>query len=311
MAMLELSSRWVLHLEIAMLSNPAEAPTLWLRDEMGVLFEALETGQAVQLINNETAAIRLRDIRFDAEHDALILLFNYSDKNISDPVFENLETGDLRTEPKLEGEGVAVSAHMVVDLRPVQAGVSAYRAVLEDAPGIGRSKIEPFLTYLYRIASRIQFAAPDGRVKRCRPLFEMSGRQSETLRNDLQNGRLSMIELVQHLPAGDGFDEDGGVRVEARTLKLSVEQHAGEQAIDLLNRVRGRARELGYPNMKVRWTQGRQKSAEFGTAREDAGDVLVFRTTEIRSDVPLPQCESRIRDASATRLIEVLRADEE
>lgn len=312
MAMLDLHSRWVLHLEISMNSHPDEAPTLWLRDEMGVLFEAVETANAVQLINSETAAIRLRDIRHDRGNDALILLFNYADKNVSDPVFENLETGDLRTEPKLEGEGVAVSAHMAIDLRPVAAGVSSYRAVLEDVPGIGRSKIAPFLTYLFRKGARIQWATPDGRVKGCRPIFEILGRQSDTLRNDLQQGRLSMIELVQNYPDGDGFDADAGVRVQTRTLKLTVEHGGvGEQAIQLLNRVRGRAREMGYPNMRVRWIHGRQKTAEFGTAREDAGDVLVFKTTELRSDVPLPQCEEQIRDASAKRLIEILHADEE
>lgn len=311
MAMLELLSRWVLHLEILVNSHPQEAPTLWLRDEMGTLFEAVEVGEAVQLVRNDTAAIRLRDIRHDKANEVLVLLFNYSDKNISDPAFENLETGDLRIEPKLEGEGVAVSAHMAIDLRPTAAGVSSYRAVLEDATGIGRSKIQPFLTYLFRKGARIQWAGPDGKVRKCRPIFEILGRQSDTLRNDLQEGRLSMIELVQVHPDGDGFDEDAGVRVESRTLKLVVDQGGiGEQAVDLLNRVRGRARALGYPNMRVRWTHGKQKTTEFGTAREDAGDVLVFRTTEVRSDVPLPQCESEIRSTSAARLIEILREEE-
>lgn len=305
--MLDLHSRWVVHLEIHMASHPPEAPTLWLRDELDHLFVAHETGQAVQLIANETAAIRVRDIHLDRDNEILFVLFAYADKNATDPVFENLETGDLRTEPKLDGEGVAVSAHMAIDLRPTEVGVSSYRALLEDAPGIGRSKIQPFLTYLYRNGHRIQWEAPDGSVKNCRPIFDISGRASDTLRNDLREGRLSMIELVQHRPEGDGFDEEGAVIEEVRTIKLSVSPNSvGDAAMDLINRVRGRGQEMGYPNMKIRWTHGRQKSAEFGTAREDAGDVLVFRTTKINSDEPLSQCDEAIRENSRNALRDLI-----
>ena len=290
-----------------MRSIPQEAPQLWLRNELGALRGVFEAGQAVQLLNKETAAIRLRDLQVDEENDILFLLLAYADKNVTDPVFETLENGELRTEPKLEGEGVAVSAHMAIDLRPNEPGVSAYRAVLEDVPGIGRSKIAPFLTALYRQAPRIQWAAPDGSVKNCRPQFDIDGRMSDTLSNDLREGRLSMIELVQYHVDGDGFDEEGAIVEQVRTLRLSVApQGAGEHAIDLINRVRGRARELGYPNMKVRWTHGRQKTAEFGTAREDAGDVLVFKTTEIRSDQALAQCDGELQEDRINGLRELL-----
>lgn len=290
-----------------MRSIPEEAPQLWLRDELASLQGVFEAGHAVQLLNRESAAIRVRDLRLDRDNDILFLLLAYADKNVTDPVFETLENGDLRTEPKLEGEGVAVSAHMAIDLRPNEVGVSSYRALLEDVPGIGRSKIAPFLTSLYRQAPRIQWAAPDGSVKNCRPQFDIDGRMSDTLSNDLREGRLSMIELVQHHVDGDGFDEEGAIVEQVRTLRLSIApQGVGEQAIELINRVRGRARELGYPNMKVRWTHGRQKTAEFGTAREDAGDVLVFKTTEIRSENPLSQCDAEIQEDRIERLRELL-----
>lgn len=290
-----------------MQSHPAEAPQLWLGAEVASLQMAVEAGQAVQLINNESAAIRIRGLELDRHNEILFILFAYADKNVTDPVFENLDTGDLRTEPKLDGEGVAVSAHMAIDLRPVGQGVSSYRAVLEDVPGIGRSKIAPFMTYLFRQVPRVQWAAPDGSVKSCRPLFEINGRMSDTLRNDLEGGRLSMIELVQHHVEGDGFDEEGAIVEQVRSLKLSIApQGIGDNAIDFVNRIRGRARDMGYPNMKIRWTHGRQKSAEFGTAREDAGDVLVFKTTQMRSENPLSQCDEEIREFSRNSLRELI-----
>lgn len=310
--MLDLYSRWVLHLEVRMEPHPKEAPVLNLRDELGHLFTAFETGHAVQLINSDTAAIRIRDIRHQRNDDALVILFNYSDKNISDPVFEELETGTLRTEPKLEGEGVAVSAHMAIALETVTPGAAAYKAVLEDVPGIGRSKITPFLKFLYRNSTRIQWMAPDGSVKNCRPMFDILGRMSDSLRNDLAEGKLSWIEFVQHHVEGDLFDEEGEVREQVRTIRLSVAPNtSGIAAVDLLNRLKGKARDMGYPNMRVRWTHGKQKTTEFGTQREDAGDVLVFKTTEIKSEDALAQCEERIRDETARRLIEILRQEQE
>lgn len=309
--MLDLFSRWVLHLEVHMRTLPEEGPQLWLAQELEGLRGVFDAGQAVHLINKESAAIRVRDLSIDENDSILFLLLAYADKNVTDPVFENLDSGELRTEPKLEGEGVAVSAHMAIDLRPVRGGVSSYRAVLEDVPGIGRSKIAPFLTFLWRQAPKIQWAAPDGTVKNCRPQFDIDGRMSDTLRNDLRDGRLSMIELVQHHVDGDGFDEEGAIVEQVRTIKLSVAQGIDEQAIDLINRVRGRARELGYPNMKVRWTHGRQKTAEFGTAREDAGDVLVFRTTEIRSDAPLSQCDGALQEDRVNELRSLILEERE
>lgn len=305
--MLDLFARWILHLEVHMKSHPAEAPQLWLGVEVASLQMAVEAGQAVQLINNESAAIRIRGLEHDRQNEILFILFAYSDKNVTDPVFENLDTGDLRTEPKLDGEGVAVSAHMAIDLRPIGQGVSSYKAVLEDVPGIGRSKIAPFMTYLFRQVPKAQWAAPDGSVKSCRPLFEINGRMSDTLRNDLEGGRLSMIELVQHHVEGDAFDEEGAIVEQVRSLKLSIApQGIGENPIDFVNRIRGRARDMGYPNMKIRWTHGRQKSAEFGTAREDAGDVLVFKTTQMRSEDPLSQCDEEIREFSRNSLRELI-----
>jgi len=46
--------------------------------------------------------------------DQAILLLQLCDKNGSDPVFGELTTGNLRVEPKLAGEGIAVSSHIVI-----------------------------------------------------------------------------------------------------------------------------------------------------------------------------------------------------
>lgn len=42
------------------------------------------------------------------------MLIQLCDKNGSDPVFGELTTGNLRVEPKLAGEGIAVSCHIVI-----------------------------------------------------------------------------------------------------------------------------------------------------------------------------------------------------
>ena len=154
-----------------------------------------ERGESVKLINRETAAIRIQQLRMDVHGGTAHFLLNYSDMNTTDPVFGNLQTGKLRLEPKLEGEGIAVSAHMVVLLDP-EPTTGTYLVALEDVLGVGRTKLSPFLTSEFRAVSDFPFRDIDDQIKRSRPVVEILGRPSQQLRDDLNAGRLSEIELL-------------------------------------------------------------------------------------------------------------------
>jgi hypothetical protein len=217
--MLGTRERWVFIYDLKLSPLPEGAPLILLRPAMERLIPRYERGESVKLLNEETAAVRIQRLRIDEESLTVQLLINYADTRAVDPVFGHLETGDLRLEPKLEGEGIAVSAHMLISLEP-HPNSGTYLVALEDVPGVGRSKLAPFLTSEFKAVADFPFRDVDDRVKRSRPRAEILGHPSQQLRDDLNAGTLSEIELVRvNLEHGD-FDEEGYLQEESRTVRL-------------------------------------------------------------------------------------------
>ena len=309
--MLGLHERWVLHLQICLNSSPENAPRVPFSDLVVPLASLIDNEEAVHISEKGTKAVRARAYHIDDEEQVLTLLVNYADMNLADPAFEHLERGDVRIAEKEEGEGIAVSTHMAIDLRPAAPGAPFFNAVLEDVPGIGRTKLEPFLTYLFRQMPRFEYELDDGKVRRFRPKADLDGFMAATLQDDLARGVLSSIELVQHRADGGEFDEEGLLKEERRSVLIDVERRlSGRDAVEVLNRLKGQAQNQGFTNMKVTWNrnEGRQKSRDFGTAREDVSDVLTIGTTHTRYEEAREQCEVTVREDVRERLTEIIKS---
>src|SRR5579859_54365 len=251
--MLDRWVRWAFVYDLKLKPNKVGAPNIELATVLDLLHARVEAGEAVQLLNNETAAIRIQNFRFNNNRTRAAFLFNYSDTNISDPVFGELSSGRLRLEPKLEGEGVAVSAHMVVSLVPDPVS-GTYLAALEDIPGVGRSRLTPFLTHEFRAVSDFRFRDTDNKIKDYRMVPELLGLPSQSLRSDLDRGELSGFELVRMTRAAGEFDEDNIIEEQTRTVKLKVKNHyTGLDALNVVNRLKDRAGHQGYDLIKVRF----------------------------------------------------------
>lgn len=306
--MLDLFSRQAYHMTLVLKPIPSEAPDVFLNEFLPAILNQIDAGEAVHLTQNDTRAMRARKYRYDDEENILYLLLNYSDANLGDPAFETLETGELRVEPKLDGEGIAVSTYMAIDLELSSDRFPHYKTVLEDVPGIGRTKICPFLTYLVRVSDvRQKWKEPDGKQRISRPEFGLEGEKSQALENDLKNGRLSFIELVRYY-VNEDFDEEGILEEEKSILRLKVKRDDEDNRIGLLNRIKRRANEQGYTEMRLRYSNSsrRSKTVDFGTAREDVADVLTVNSSEVKLRISRQQRETEIRDDVVDRLKEIV-----
>lgn len=74
----------------------------------------------VKYFKNDSIALRIKEIVIDNENKCATLLFVYIDKNIADPAFGHFQRQRIRTEPKLEGEGIAVSFHYAISFTKVR-----------------------------------------------------------------------------------------------------------------------------------------------------------------------------------------------
>ncbi|HAW6653148.1 TPA: hypothetical protein JKC18_004319, partial [Salmonella enterica subsp. enterica serovar Enteritidis] len=108
------NERWVSFFDFAFTPTHAAAPSIPIEDILKKLKVLVSSGSAVKLYNHRSRALRISEMKYSIGDSQATLLIQLCDKNGSDPVFGELTTGNLRVEPKLAGEGIAVSCHIVI-----------------------------------------------------------------------------------------------------------------------------------------------------------------------------------------------------
>lgn len=312
--MLDPWERWVQYHELQIKSSPEEAPYIPFTDMVPHIVKRVNDGEAVKIVENDTAALRISKAKHYREEQVLILLVQYANKNVTDPSFQKLETGELRTEPKLEGEGVAVSAHVAISLVPNDDIGITHRLLLEEITGLGRSRVGPFFHSEFKASCDGLFDFLDrtdnGRRKNYHPDSEILGTPSKDLLSEIEEGVvLQGIELVKLTPEDKDFDEEGFYTETSRHIKIVPERDS--PAIEIINRIRGKARELGYDDLKIRYKRqkGKQKTSTLGATKGDLADALIIRDELIRSDEILGQCMEDISASVASKMVELIVAE--
>lgn len=309
--MLHPTDRWVQFQNLVLNSEPEHAPRIDLKGIIPLLVQLVKSNDAQQMKENDTASMRIAEAKYSADKKALFLLLQYADMNTTDPVFYNMETQNLRTEHKLEGEGIAVSAHAVLSLVPTVKDGIEYQFLLEEIPGLGRSRVQPFLKAMIKSATTNQLIFVDesdnDKKKNYRPSAELLASASQSMVDELQGASVEGIELVRHVEKGKGNMDEAGYFVEVtETVKMAVlNKYPGEQ---MIRKLRKSAQANNYDNVKVRYKrpEGKRKTATLGATDTDLRDSLVSRTEQVTSPAPLPQCSSEIDDQFIANIFALL-----
>jgi hypothetical protein len=138
---------------------------------------------------------------------------------------------------------------------------------------------------------------------------ELSGHQSELLRNAIKEGKLLGFELWDDRVESGGFDERDIVKKQRRELKLSVSpQLSSARYKQAIERVKAWAAKNKYTDMRVRWRDpsvSKPQAVTFPTAKQDAGEALFVKQVEVSVKNPLPQGCDKIRNDLVQRIKEV------
>lgn len=298
--MLHRRERTVLHYDVAICATPSVAPTQPLLTIIQQLKTAADKGDAVWLRNKGRAAVRISHVMIYNQGTRAALLMQHANKDTADPSFSQLATGAIRTEPKLQGEGVAVSAHVFVDLTAptITKSGGTYHLLLESVPGLTRSYILGAIHAVLRVHGQYDFKDVNGVIRPARPLLEFSPRLSECFLQDVAKGKLSNIILLKRENVSDLFDADPDVKAREATLKVvPITKSTGTGAIEVVRKVMKMGRDEGYTNARITYTdeQGKPKYPVFGIDQADTFDALVAKTSAFHVDNDLSQCEARIR----------------
>lgn len=305
--MLELNQRWVHFYGVTLQSAPDDAPRFELERCLKVLKNNFKGGKLHKLINFNTACVRISELLINSKSRRASFLFQYSDSKISDPAFSELASGVLRSEPKLEGEGVAVSAHAIIYLDPIKPGGLEYLMLLEDSPGIGKTKLTPFLNGFLKSLLTTDFENMEGVRLQCYPYINFDHLASQSLLDDLENGELRFIELIKNQTILE-LDEEPFLDKTTQTVRVkATPKTKGQPAVDFINKVKNLGKEKGYQDMRIvfKKDEGNQRSVRLSTLREDAGDALFGRMEIIETEYDLPQCTATIDKAFLAKMREL------
>jgi hypothetical protein len=305
--MLNQFERKVLHHDLVLHPVPSNANDVFLSDILTLfLAEVLNTKCKWQ----RDLGQRVYSIQEFREIDGfLVLLLNVSDLDASDPSVQHSDTLVVRSMNKGPLEGASYSAMAVIDTQIDRQNGPKYRLFLEEAPGLSKSYLAPFLTHAVR-QIKVEQLLPSGAHARTRASFAIDAHLSETLARDLETGVLSSIELVSREVVGGEFDDIPHLEEQTKTIRLNVTENvSGHVAIDIINRFKALARRTATQQLRIKYRNERKndKTCEILLDGLDAGDSAVTKSDIVRVQESRPQCETRINDLALGELLDIAR----
>jgi len=229
---------------------------------------------------------------------------------MADPVFADLESGALRVEPKLAGEGIAVSAHFVLNCEPTADSADHYKVVVENVPGITKSVFEPFLNAMLRKAyENEEFISPVSKKRyKLRPVVQVISHASETLEQSLLGSRLQGIRLIS-TTREELLDKNPYTDMVEKSVKMKVVKQPGVNGRRrLLTSLRARANREGYTKLIISFSKNGKQSSVDLDVREDAATKLFTKMEKVILPDGIKQCEPSIHQDLNERMIRALNS---
>jgi len=229
-----------------------------LKNCIPTLFTLKKNADAFYEINKGRSVIRLVDVQETTSDYRL--LFQYANRDASDPAFANLKTGESRIAKKDEDEGLGATLHMVIEkVSKNESFPNTYTAVIEEVPGITRALLSQALTAFFKHCG-FTFKKPDGKKDLvCRPLVNIDFHASSTLEKTLSTGYLAGITAVRKV-SKDSLDEQGLIRVDEEILKISTKFKRGEGAVKAVKQAYDKLRGMGYGTMRITYKDANRRT---------------------------------------------------
>lgn len=252
------NERFIIKCDVDLEPYPKEAPSMLLRNCLPTLFELIKQKEAFYEINKGRSVIRLVDIK-ETAYDYR-LLFQYANRDASDPAFANLKTGETRIAKKKEDEGLGATLHMVIEkYAKNEYFPNTYTAVIEEVPGITRALLSQALTAFFKHCG-FTFKKPDGKKDLiCRPIVNIEFHASSTLEKTLSTGYLAGITATRKVTK-NSLDEEGLISVDEEILKISTKVKRGEGAVKAVKRAYDKLRGMGYGSMRITYKDANRRT---------------------------------------------------
>lgn len=291
------NERYVIECNLMLTSIPVNAPHIPFSECIPSLILYIKDKKAFYSMRNERASIHIQDYKLT--DDFLSLLLVYSDKDASDPSFSKFETGDTRTVKKEDGEGLAVSAHLVIGLIPPNDKKPyLYNVLLEEVPGINKGNVNSAMTKFLSECTDFEFISDKKKNLQCRPKFSLEVKAGHALTEMLSSGWVTGFSAVKHIDKNNKLDEDGELVIEEEKIVIKAKKTKGKRAIEMIAKVNKLVGKKDYSSLYVKFVDDnkRQKTLNFNTRDENIGTKIFSKVEKIILADNMIQCEKCIHE---------------
>lgn len=160
-----------------------------------------------------TILYRIGDLLLDHDRGLLKILIRRGDINAPNPFFSHRQTGVTRAITRDAQEDAERAAHLIISTLPQTNAPNSYLCHLEGVPGISHRQVQAMLNSILKAAIRAgtaTFDFPDPAGARRRdgipktttfiPTIELLGHPSAAAVNDLEQGQIQSITLIDRRP---------------------------------------------------------------------------------------------------------------
>jgi hypothetical protein len=208
----------------------------------------------------------------------ITLLFLGIDKERAEAVYGDINTLNLRTAKKGPNEGGAVSAHLVIDLTST-VGVNGHSAILEDAEGLSRSRIMPYLRWLLAKFVMFQERNKDGKDENVVPNIAGDVVLDRPIGEQLNTAQLVAVDVFKKAKTST-IDKSLEYYEKTRLIQYKpISSAKGAAAAKIISTILAGAPREEYPEVRVRIKEpdGTERSVAADRHKEDDALLSAFQ----------------------------------
>ncbi|HDX1086951.1 hypothetical protein M9411_09590 [Pasteurella multocida] len=273
----------------------------------------------VYLLNHQTSSFSIVKTEM-IEDRYLMILFQSSNGRASDPAFSKLKTGESRTVRKAKGEGIAVTAHLLIDTEvPDKLFPNKYRAILEEVPGLTRGTIASILTHFTKDLLFSFLRKETNTMVGCRPIFKLDFYASQSFAESFKKGYLCGITATRSKKF-KGMDINGAEIIEEKRLIIKTSKKTMHKAaLGIIAKATEIAKEKNYTQLKItRSENNRRTSATYNIPNEldsyeqtikDISESTFAKKHKIPLGTPIQSCQNIIHGALQDKMLELLKGE--
>ncbi|WP_373819099.1 hypothetical protein [Glaesserella sp.] len=311
--------RYLIECELSITPYPEDAgESAITMDDLTTPLQRIKASD-VYLLNHQTSSFSIVKTEM-IEDRYLMILFQGSNGRASDPAFSKLKTGESRTVKKEQGEGVAVTAHLLIDTQvPDRLFPNKYLAILEEVPGLTRGMVASILTHFTKDLPFSFLRKDSNTMVSCRPIFKLDFYASQNFAESFKKGYLCGITATRSKKF-KGMDVNGVEIIEEERLVVKSSNKAmSQKALETIAKVTEIAKEKGYTQLKITRSENNRRTSatydiptqldSYEQTMQDISASTFAKKHKIPLGEPIQSCQNVIHSTLQDKMLTLLKGE--